>query len=66
MLIAYASRRKKLLSFLFGTVSGMFAFFLVCRYGCEIGIEIPMNIFNFVGSGVLGIPFVVLLAIVCH
>jgi len=66
MLITYISRRKRLLSFIFGSAGGIIALFLVCRYGSEIGINIPMNIFNLCGSGILGIPFVVFLAIICQ
>ncbi len=66
MLITYISRQRKLLSFIFGSLSGVTALFLLCKYGSEIGIDVPMNVFNFCGSGILGIPFVVFLAIICR
>ncbi len=66
MLITYISRQRKLLSFIFGSLSGMTALFLLCKYGSEIGIDVPMNVFNLCGSGILGIPFVVFLAIICR
>ncbi|MDE5946775.1 MAG: pro-sigmaK processing inhibitor BofA family protein [Oscillospiraceae bacterium] len=66
MLVIYISRRRRFLSFIFGSLAGMTALFLVCKYGSQIGIEIPLNIFNFCGSGILGIPFVVFLAIICR
>lgn len=66
MLVTYISRKHRFLSFIFGSLSGMTALFLLCRYGPEIGTDVPMNIFNFCGSGILGIPFVVFLAIICR
>lgn len=66
MLIVYITRKRRVLSFIFGSVSGMTALFLLCRCGAEIGVDVPFNVFNLCGSGVLGIPFVVFLAIICR
>ena len=66
MLVTYIKRKHKILSFIFGSLSGMTALFLLCRYGSFIGAEVPLNFFNLCGSGILGIPFVVFLAIICR
>lgn len=61
--IYYLRREKKLLSLLIGAVTGTAALFLVNKYGGMIGVEIPLNLFNMLGSMVLGVPFVVFLVI---
>lgn len=66
MLVTYIKKKHRILSFIFGSLSGITALFLLCRYGSEIGAEVPMNFFNLCGSGILGIPFVVFLAIICR
>lgn len=58
MLIYYSRRDRKILSFIFGSFTGMAALFILNRYGGAIGAEIPLNIFNVGGSAVLGVPFV--------
>ena len=63
MVIYYFRREKKLLSFLTGAVTGGAALFIVNKYGLMIGADIPLNIFNTVGSIVLGVPFLIFLVI---
>ncbi len=63
MMIYYFRREKKLLSFLTGAVTGGAALFIVNKYGLMIGADIPLNLFNTVGSMVLGVPFVIFLVI---
>ncbi|MCR4795264.1 MULTISPECIES: pro-sigmaK processing inhibitor BofA family protein [Ruminococcus] len=63
MMIYYFRREKKLLSFLTGAVTGGAALFIVNKYGMMIGADIPLNLFNTVGSVVLGVPFVIFLVI---
>ncbi len=64
MLIYYLKREKKLISFLFGAISGAAALIILNKYGGIIGVNVPMNIFNFSGGVVLGVPFVVCLALI--
>lgn len=59
MLIYYLRREKKLLSMLTGALTGIAALFIVNKYGGLIGIEVPLNLFDLLGSVVLGVPFVV-------
>ncbi len=59
MLIYYLRREKKLLSMLTGALTGIAALFIVNKYGGLIGIEVPLNLFDLLGSAVLGVPFVV-------
>ncbi|MGN0575403.1 MAG: pro-sigmaK processing inhibitor BofA family protein [Ruminococcus sp.] len=63
MMIYYIKRERKLLSFLFGAVTGTAALILLNKYGAFIGIDVPLNIFNVSGSAVLGVPFVICLVI---
>lgn len=63
MLIYYIKRERKILSFLFGAVTGAAALIILNKYGGLIGAEIPLNIFNVGGSVVLGVPFVICLVI---
>lgn len=58
MLVYYMRRDRKILSFVFGSFTGMVALFILNKYGGAIGAEIPLNIFNVGGSAVLGVPFV--------
>lgn len=58
MFIYYSRRDRKILSFIFGSFTGIAALFIMNRYGGTIGAEIPLNIFNVSGSAVLGVPFV--------
>lgn len=63
MLIYYIRRERKLLSFLFGALTGVAALIVLNKYGGLIGAEIPLNLFNVGGSAVLGVPFVICLVI---
>lgn len=63
MLIYYLRRDKKLLSFLFGAITGIAALTIVNKYGTALDIEVPLNIFNVGGSVILGVPFVLCLVI---
>ncbi len=63
MVIYYIKRERKLLSLLFGAVTGTAALILLNKYGVFIGIDVPLNIFNVSGSAVLGVPFVICLVI---
>ena len=63
MLIYYLRREKKLMSMLVGAVTGGAALFIVNKYGVFIGAEVPINLFNLVGSAVLGVPFVIFIVI---
>lgn len=63
MLIYYIKRERRILSFLFGALTGAAALIILNKYGGLIGAEIPLNIFNVGGSIVLGVPFVICLVI---
>ncbi|EWM53452.1 pro-sigmaK processing inhibitor BofA family protein [Ruminococcus flavefaciens] len=63
MLIYYLKREKKIISAIVGALTGEAALFIVNKYGNMIDIDIPLNLFNFLGSAVLGAPFVVFLVI---
>lgn len=61
--IYYFRREKKILSLFIGAVTGCAALFVVNKYGCFLGVDIHLNLFNTLGSIVLGVPFVVFLVI---
>jgi pro-sigmaK processing inhibitor BofA len=63
MLIYYIRRKRKIISFLFGSITGAAALLILNKYGAMLGIDVPLNLFNVAGSAVLGVPFVVCLAI---
>lgn len=63
MIIYHLRKQKKIMSFLFGAVTGTAALFLLNKYGIYIGVTVQLNLFNLVGSAVLGVPFVVFLTI---
>lgn len=63
MIIYFMKRKRKFLSFLFGAVTGISALLLINKYGYIIGADIPLNLFNFCGSAILGVPFVVCIVI---
>lgn len=63
MLIYYLRREKKLLSIIIGSITGGAALFIVNKYGGALGLDIPLNTFNILGSLILGSPFVVFLVI---
>ncbi|MDE6834513.1 MAG: pro-sigmaK processing inhibitor BofA family protein [Ruminococcus sp.] len=54
MFIYYNKRENKILSVIFGAVTGMIALFILNKFNTDI----PLNIFNISGSAVLGVPFV--------
>lgn len=58
MFIYYSGRDKKILSFVFGSFTGIIALFILNQYGGVLGTEIPLNTFNVSGSVILGVPFV--------
>ncbi|MDE5765119.1 MAG: pro-sigmaK processing inhibitor BofA family protein [Ruminococcus sp.] len=64
MLLYYIKRRHKVISFIFGSLSGLVTLFLFNKFGYVAGLEIPLNIFNICGSAVLGIPFVAVIIII--
>ena len=64
MIIYYFRREKKLMSLIAGVFTGEAALFILDKYGEIIGIDVPLNIFNVLGSAVLGVPFVVFIAVV--
>lgn len=63
MMIYYFRREKKLLSMIVGAVTGGAALFIVDKYGGLIGVDVPLNLFNVLGSAVLGVPFVIFVVI---
>ena len=64
MLIYYIRRKRRLLSAFFGVFSGIAALFSFNYFGEAMGVDLPINMFNFCGSAILGIPFVALLIII--
>ena len=63
MLIYYLKREKKILSMIIGIFTGGAALLIVNKYGIILGLDIPLNLFNVLGSVILGSPFVVFLVI---
>lgn len=63
MLIYYIKRERKLFSALFGALTGAAALIILNKYGSFIGADVPLNVFNVIGSAVLGVPFVICLVI---
>jgi hypothetical protein len=51
------------MSMLVGAVTGGAALFIVNKYGAFIGADVPLNLFNVMGSAVLGVPFVIFIVI---
>ena len=64
MAVYYARRKHKLLSALFGSISGLAALFLVNLFGEQFGAFLSLNLFNVCGSTVLGAPFVAAMIVV--
>lgn len=64
MLVYYIRRRKRLVSAVFGMLSGLLTLIVMNKFGGAIGGYLPLNVFNVCGSMVLGIPFVALLIII--
>ncbi|WP_024859805.1 pro-sigmaK processing inhibitor BofA family protein [Ruminococcus flavefaciens] len=63
MIIYYIRRQKKMLSFFIGAFTGGAALFIVNKYGPLFGTDIPLNLFNILGSLILGAPFVAFIVI---
>ena len=63
MMIYYFKQQKKLLSFIIGAFTGGAALLIVNKYGSILGANIPLNLFNILGSIILGVPFVVFIVI---
>lgn len=63
MLIYYMKRERKLLSFFIGALTGLAALMVLNKYGENFGAFVPLNIFNVSASAVLGVPFVIFLAV---
>lgn len=62
--LLFCRRRKhRLLSAIYGAVTGIGALLLMNCFGGYIGIELPLNAFNLAGSGLLGAPFVVMVTL---
>ena len=64
MAVYYRHRERRVSSVVFGVVIGLAALFLTNDLGPYLGADIPINIFNVAGSAVLGVPFVVSIAII--
>lgn len=58
MLFYHMKRERRVLSFLFGAVTGFVALVILNKYGSAVGADVPLNIFNISGSAILGVPFV--------
>lgn len=63
IIVYYLKREKKLISVLTGTITGIASLFIINRYGSFFSFEIHLNLFNIIGSVILGVPFVVFLVI---
>lgn len=63
MMIYYIRRERKLLSLIFGCITGLAGLMLLNKYGLYIGTDIPLNLFNVISSCVLGIPYVICIAV---
>lgn len=64
MFIYYYLRKNRIISALFGSLSGIIVLLLLNKYGSCIGIVTELNIFNILGSAILGIPFSLVLILV--
>lgn len=64
MLGYYIRRRRRVLSALIGSLSGLAALWAVCRWGGMLGIFIRPDWFTVITSAVLGIPGVIFIIIV--
>ncbi len=61
--IYYLRNRRNIASFIAGTVSGIVSLFLLEKVSDLFSLNIPLNLFNIAGSLILGVPYVVILAI---
>ena len=64
MIVYYARRKHRVLSALFGSITGLAALLLVNFFGGAFGAQLPLNLFNVCGSTVLGAPFVAAMIII--
>ena len=63
MAVYYLRCEHKLRSFLFGSLSGLSALFILNYFSSRLQLDMPLNLFSVVGSAVLGVPFVIFLVI---
>ncbi len=63
-IIYYLKRKRKIISFLIGSITGVSALFLLNKFGEYINYIPPLNLFNIIASGILGIPYVVTLFVI--
>jgi ABC-type methionine transport system permease subunit len=63
VLIYYIKCKHKISSFFFGSVIGLIALTLINKYGSFLENVPDLNMFNTIGSAVLGVPFVILIVI---
>ena len=59
----YLTRKRRVRTFLLGSLTGLAALFILNRYGGHFGTMLPLNWFNVSGSTILGVPFVIILVI---
>ncbi|MBR1823611.1 MAG: hypothetical protein IJ779_05200 [Ruminococcus sp.] len=57
MIHYYSKRPNRLISAIFGTFSGIAAMLALCTFGSMAGIDTELNLFNLIGSAVLGVPY---------
>ncbi|HRR77350.1 MAG TPA: hypothetical protein P5191_11145 [Ruminococcus sp.] len=55
----YFTRKNRMRSLLYGSLTGLTALILLSHFGEKIGLDLGMNIFNCCGSLLLGVPFVI-------
>ena len=63
MAVYYMSRKNRVRTLLFGSLTGFAALLILNRWGAAFSTELPLNAFNVCGSSVLGVPFVICLVI---
>ncbi|NLT08261.1 MAG: hypothetical protein GXY08_01995 [Ruminococcus sp.] len=59
MVIYYATRKHRLSSILYGSMTGLIALVMLSHFGEGFGLDLRMNMFNCCGSALLGVPFVI-------
>ena len=57
MAVYYRSRKRKVRSVLFGSLTGLAGLLLLEHFGYAFGEVIPLNAINICGSLLLGVPF---------
>lgn len=58
MAVYYSKRPNRCISVIFGVFTGVASMMALCSFGSIIGVKAVLNIFNLVGSAVLGMPYV--------